>query len=275
MAQTAALIGALKQVLKSRGVTYAEVARRLSLSEASIKRVFAKETFTLRRLDEICQLLGIEITDLARVVEHEADAVTHLTLEQEKQLVSEPKLLLVAVHALNQSTLGEIGRARVQPTEWIRSRPPGRLRIVDLLPNNRIRLIVARNFSWLPDGPIQRHFRGQLEANFFSSRFDGKGEQLGIRQRHALAQLEHGHPACHATPGRRIHRAAQPGRRLAARRAVRHQPPDRDSPLDARDVQEAGAQACAEDVLSLSGDRCSLTVDSRTPRVVGPRGALH
>ena len=197
MAQTAALIGALKQVLKSRGVTYAEVARRLKMSEASIKRVFAKETFTLRRLDEICQLLGIEITDLARIVEHEVDAVTHLTLEQEKQLVSEPKLLLVAVHALNQWTLEEIvARYAISKTECIRLLVRlDRLRIVDLLPNNRIRLIVARNFSWLPDGPIQRHFRGQLEANFFSSRFDAKGEQLaflsGMLSRNSNTVIQH------------------------------------------------------------------------------------
>src|SRR5258708_1640597 len=108
MAQTGALIGALKQVLKSRAVTYAEVARRLSMSEANIKRVFARETFTLKRLDQICQLLGIEITDLAKLVEHDAERVTQLTLEQEKEVVAEAKLLLVAVHALNHWTLDEI-----------------------------------------------------------------------------------------------------------------------------------------------------------------------
>src|SRR6266536_3771891 len=76
MAQTQALIAALKQVLKSRSVTYAEIARRLRMSEASIKRVFAKQTFTLDRLDNICGILGIAITDLAKMVEHEAERVT-------------------------------------------------------------------------------------------------------------------------------------------------------------------------------------------------------
>src|SRR4030095_14005135 len=122
MAQTRALIGALKQVLKSRGLTYAKVARRLRISEATVKRVFARETFTLQRLDEICQLLDIEITDLARMVEHEADRVAQLTLDQEKELVSEPKLLLVAVHALNHWTLDEIvAQYALSKTECIRS----------------------------------------------------------------------------------------------------------------------------------------------------------
>jgi DNA-binding Xre family transcriptional regulator len=182
MAQTKPLIEALKQVLKSRSITYAEISRRLGISEASIKRVFAKQSFTLERLDKICQLLDIEITDLAKMVEHESERVVQLTLHQEREIVSDPKLLLVAVNALNHWTLDEIvAHYTISKTECIRLLARlDRLRIIDLLPNNRIRVIVGRNFSWLPDGPFRRHFRGQLEADFFSSRFDGKGEHLAL-----------------------------------------------------------------------------------------------
>jgi transcriptional regulator with XRE-family HTH domain len=197
MAQAKALIGALKQVLKSRSVTYAAIARRLGMSEASIKRVFAKQSFTLERLDRVCQILGIEITDLAKMVEHESERVVQLTLEQEKEIVSDPKLLLVAVHALNHWTLDEmVAQYTISKTECIRQLARlDRLRIIDLLPNNRIRVIVGRNFSWLPDGPFRRHFRGQLEANFFGSRFDGRGEHLafvsGMLSRNSNAVIQH------------------------------------------------------------------------------------
>ena len=197
MAQTKALIGALKQVLKSRSVTYAEIARRLGMSEASIKRVFAKQSFTLERLDKICEVLGIEITDLAKLVEHESERVVQLTLEQEREIVSNPKLLLVAVHALNHWTLDEmVAQYTFSKTECIGLLARlDRLRIIDLLPNNRIRVIVGPNFSWLPDGPFRRHFRGQLEANFFGSRFDGSGEHLafvsGMLSRNSNAVIQH------------------------------------------------------------------------------------
>jgi len=182
MAQTQALVSALKQVLKSRHVTYAQLARRLGMSEASIKRVFSKGAFTLERLDRICGLLGIAITDLARMVEHEAERVSQLSLEQEREIVSDPKLMLVAVHALNHWTLEEVvAHYTISKTECIRLLARlDRLRIIDLLPNNRIRVIVGRNFSWRPDGPFQRHFRDQLEADFFASRFDGRGERLAF-----------------------------------------------------------------------------------------------
>jgi transcriptional regulator with XRE-family HTH domain len=182
MAQTDALVMALKQVLKSRGITYAKLARRLGMSEASIKRVFANQRFTLDRLDKICGLLGIEISDLAKMVEHEAERVTQLTLEQEREIAADPKLMLVAVHALNHWTQKEITeRYTISKTECIRILARlDRLRIIELLPNNRIRIIVDRNFSWRPDGPLQRYFREQLEANFFSSRFDASGERLAF-----------------------------------------------------------------------------------------------
>ncbi len=197
MAQTQALVAALKQVLKSRGVTYADVARGLKMSEASVKRVFAGETFTLRRLDRICDLLGIEITDLGRLVEHEAERLSQLTRKQEADLVADPKLLLVAVHALNHWTLDEIVStytiSRIQCIRYLAHLD--RLRIIDLLPDNRIKVRVARNFSWLPDGPIQRHFGGQVQTDFFASPFAGKGERLafvsGMLSRSSNAVVQH------------------------------------------------------------------------------------
>lgn len=47
MAQAQALIDALKNVLKARGMTYAKIGKGLGLSEASVKRVFAERSFSL------------------------------------------------------------------------------------------------------------------------------------------------------------------------------------------------------------------------------------
>ena len=47
MAQVSALIATLKRQLKAHGKTYADLALALNLSEASIKRMFWEENFTL------------------------------------------------------------------------------------------------------------------------------------------------------------------------------------------------------------------------------------
>lgn len=197
MAQTAALIDALKDVLKARGMTYAKVAKGLGLSEASVKRVFASKSFTLKRLDEVCGLLGIDITDLAQMVRAEAESPVQLTWEQEKQLVSDPKLLLVAAHALNQWSFQEIIDnycfTRAECIQLLARLD--RLGIIELLPNNRIRVRVARSFSWLPDGPIQQYFHAQVQADFFRSRFDAPGELMtfvsGMLSQTSNAALQH------------------------------------------------------------------------------------
>ena len=51
MAQTTALIDALKQVLKEQSITYRQVAEHLDMSLASVKRLFSEKQFSLKRLD--------------------------------------------------------------------------------------------------------------------------------------------------------------------------------------------------------------------------------
>ena len=43
--------------------------------------------------------------------------------------------------------------------------------LIELLPGNRIRLRIARNFAWLPDGPIQRFFVERVQSEFLSGHF--------------------------------------------------------------------------------------------------------
>jgi hypothetical protein len=52
------------------------------------------------------------------------------------------------------------------------------MHIIDLLPNNKIRVRAGRNFGWLPDGPIQQYFRARIQEDFFRARFDGDGEEM-------------------------------------------------------------------------------------------------
>lgn len=180
MAQTSGLVQALKRALKARGTTYAQVARSIGMSEASVKRMFSREDFTLRRFDEICRLAGVEIADLARAAEARRREIARLTLEQEKEIVGNRKLLLVAVCALNHWTFEQIlAQYELSEAELVRLLARlDRLAFIELQPGNRIRLLVSRTFSWLPDGPIQQFFKTQAQHEYFRSRFDGEGELL-------------------------------------------------------------------------------------------------
>jgi len=178
MARTAALIDALKRELKARAITYGALARHLAMSEASVKRMFARKEFTLSRLDRICELAGIEFSDLVRGVSSGDAVILQLTYEQERELVADRRLMLVALCTLNHWSFEDIVSHGIPPAECIRLLARlDRLKFIELLPNNRVRLLVSRAFSWIPDGPIQRFFKEQA-LDFFRSRFDGENELL-------------------------------------------------------------------------------------------------
>jgi transcriptional regulator with XRE-family HTH domain len=180
MARTAVLVDTLKRELRSRGITYAAVARHLGMSEASVKRMFARKEFTLSRLDRICECAGIEFSELARLIAP-ADAVfSQLSYEQEKELVDNHKLMLVALCTLNHWSFQDIVAAYdIAPAECIKLLARlDRLKFIELLPDNRIRLLVSRAFAWIPDGPIQRLFKEQFQVDFFRSSFDQESELL-------------------------------------------------------------------------------------------------
>jgi transcriptional regulator with XRE-family HTH domain len=60
------LITALKRELKSRDLTYATLAQRIGMSEASIKRMLASGRLSLDQLDAMLTATGIDWTDLVQ-----------------------------------------------------------------------------------------------------------------------------------------------------------------------------------------------------------------
>jgi transcriptional regulator with XRE-family HTH domain len=176
----ATLVDLLKRHLKARGITYAQVATRLGLSEASVKRMFSRKDFTLQRIEEVCHVAGIAFADLAREFTHEPAGVTHLTVEQEREIVSDPKLMLIAICAVCNWTLEQIiATYDIPKVECIKYLARlDKHKIIELMPDNRIRPLISRTFSWLPNGPIQRYFRSRIEAEYLSSSFKRPDELL-------------------------------------------------------------------------------------------------
>lgn len=180
MKQTEAVVEALKRALKARGVTYAQVASSLGLSQASVKRLFSTGHFTLDRFDQVCELARTSITELARDLEGGKEELDRLTLQQERSIMADRKLLLVALCALNHLSLEQIVQNyALSKAECVQMLVQlDRIGFLELLPNNRIKLRVTRAFSWLPDGPIQQYFRSRAQQEYFASTFAQPGELM-------------------------------------------------------------------------------------------------
>ncbi|HXZ97378.1 MAG TPA: helix-turn-helix transcriptional regulator [Burkholderiales bacterium] len=196
MAQTEALIATLKKALKLHGLTYRNVAKALDLSEASVKRLFSQPSFSLARLDKLCQLMDMEITDLVEMMEVERGRISELTERQEEELISDTKLLLVAFLVVNGWTYREILEYyTLREPELIRCLTRlDRLKLIELLPKNRIKLRISPNFAWRKNGPIQEFFNGHMREDFLKSRFQAEDEAFlflsGMLSRSSNAVLQ-------------------------------------------------------------------------------------
>jgi transcriptional regulator with XRE-family HTH domain len=173
-------VATLKQLLKRQGHTYREVGHAIGLSEQSVKRMFSKGAFSLDRLVQLSSLLGMSLAEIADQANKAVPSIRTLSQAQEKELTAAPGLLLVAACVLNGWSPAEITASyKLTKAECLKHLLKlDRLGLITLLPGDRVRLNVARDFDWLRNGPIERFFRRQEKEDFLSSDFAAGGESL-------------------------------------------------------------------------------------------------
>jgi transcriptional regulator with XRE-family HTH domain len=178
MDETRQLVDALKRCVKMRGLTYRTLAQRVGLSEASIKRIFSRRSFTLKRFEQVCGVLEISVAELLRMIEKGSDRATALSLEQEQALARDPALLSYLYLLLNGWTEPEIQRGyefEAPQIQKLRARLV-ELGVIESLPRRGHRLKINRQIVWRRDGPVRRAYERQVKAEFLQADFSGPGD---------------------------------------------------------------------------------------------------
>ena len=180
MATAADLVEVLKGELRARAITYAQLAGQLELSEASVKRMFALRRMSVERLDAICMILALQVSDLVHRFEQLRHRVSRLSAAQEREIVEDMALLLVAVSVKNHWTFAELlHNYTLTAAEIIQKLAHlDRFKLIELLPGNRIRLLFDADFRWIPGGPIETYFENVLVSEFLNNDFHGAGRTL-------------------------------------------------------------------------------------------------
>lgn len=195
MAQKHALVSALKQALKEHGITYDDVAKALNLSLGSVKRLFSKQDFSIDRLDQICGMMDLELSDLVSIMQNQRDQIEALSQEQENELVSDTKLLLTAHLLMNNWSANDILAAyEIDTLQMVRYLARlDKMKVIELFPGNRVKLKVSREFKWINKGPIETFFKTHVQSDFLHSDFNGPGEirvfLSGMISRNSNAEL--------------------------------------------------------------------------------------
>ncbi len=164
MSQSKHLVRVIKQELKARHIAYRDLATSLGLSESAIKQMFASGNFSLKRLDQLCEILELEFYELAKLASDQNRALEQLSFEQEERLISDPVLLLVTYCVVNQWSFADIiKRYKISESTCIQKLAElDRMHLAELLPGNRIRPLISLNFRWQPNGPIEQFFRREV-----------------------------------------------------------------------------------------------------------------
>lgn len=177
MSQTRQLIDALKRCLKSRGITYRDLAAMIGVSEATVKRNFSQGSFTLERLEVVCQALEISIYELARMTRMpDPDARRTLSIAQERELAADPVLLTYLYLLLTGWSPTRIARRfdidRAYSDACLERL--AELRLIDRLPRNRARPRVGPHIDWRKNGPVRRLYEDRVKAEFLQYPFREK-----------------------------------------------------------------------------------------------------
>jgi transcriptional regulator with XRE-family HTH domain len=178
-------VDALKKSVRARGLTYAELARRLRLSEASVKRMFSRGTFTLARIEEVLAAVELDLYEVARLSRGAAAGPPQLTHEQELGLARDERLIAVFWLLLNgwgfEQILEDFSITRTELT--IVFARLEKLKLISWGPRDRARLLVARDFVWRPGGPAKKAYGRRAMAEFLQARFDAGHELLRFETR--------------------------------------------------------------------------------------------
>ncbi len=185
MSEVDRIAASLKRVLKQRAITYAELAKRIGLSEVSVKRLFSTRSFTLARLEQVCRALELDFYQLAKLARGEVERLAELSIEQERALAQDAKLLTLFHLLLHDWSAAQVCREfSISEPEVVRLLARlDRLKLIDLGVGNRVRLRVPQHFSWRRNGPVRQRYQASAIKEYLGAEFSRQDELLRLEVR--------------------------------------------------------------------------------------------
>jgi transcriptional regulator with XRE-family HTH domain len=174
MDQSGRIINTLKKCLKARGITYKRLSRELHLSEASIKRIFSEQTFSLKRLEQICNVMDMSFYDLAKLSEKVKTVPSILSVEQEIALAENAKLFIFFYLLLNgrdpDSIVKDYKISSKESLQFLLELD--RLKLIELYPGNRVVFLTQKSIEWRKNGPIRDKYEKRVRQEFAGTSSD-------------------------------------------------------------------------------------------------------
>lgn len=173
--QFPSILAALKTELKTRGLRQRDVAERLGVGLATVKRWLAGDGLTTERLEDLCVLAGVDLLDLiAAAAQPASTLIDRFTPHQEQTLAQNPQLFFSFFSLLNGWSIADcqaeldISAERMAQLQ----KQLVRLGLVDQRPDGRLRLLATRDITWRKNGPLAKYFAVTKTFTDFDPRRD-------------------------------------------------------------------------------------------------------
>ncbi|WP_020680641.1 helix-turn-helix domain-containing protein [Marinobacterium rhizophilum] len=155
------LFSRLKTALKARGLTYADIAKRLEVSEITIKRIFAEQDCKLSRLSAICRAADLQLQELIEAAEQNLSPPNRLSVRQSQALSANRSLLSVFLLLLNRYAPARI-QAIHQLTDQVLYRylrTLEQLQLIQLTDTNTVKLLIEPPVDFLAHQSLDQLIR--------------------------------------------------------------------------------------------------------------------
>ncbi len=179
MAQMSKII---KAAAKSQGLTYSLLARRLDVSEPTIKRWLRGEGISIQQWMCLIEAIGIRLSDIAAALDEPARDQFEYSEKQEKVLSDTVGLLAFFQSLLLANSPTEIMRehalSKVSVSSYLRKLDE--IGLIEWTDGMTCKLKLQGEPKWRKNGPLSKKFREQLFNQFIWTRKNEDCFRLGI-----------------------------------------------------------------------------------------------
>lgn len=153
------LLDAVKHVLKEKKVTYRELARRSSIPESTLKKLFTGRDCSVRNLLSICTALEISLNDLAQLAKTTSNLEYEFTPEQVDWFNVHPEYyaFLIQIYIYKKS-LEQVQReydlSAISVSRYLSKLE--KLGFLERLPEGRVKFLFSGSFHLRPHWPFAK-----------------------------------------------------------------------------------------------------------------------
>jgi transcriptional regulator with XRE-family HTH domain len=155
-----ALITLIKNVLKERRISYAELAKQMNLSESGLKKIFSSDDVSFGRMSQITSILGLRLTDLLNEIESKDTHSIVFSDEEQKYFLKNPDAFHFFVRLLIERKSAEEIQEEFKLTAAATFKLLQKLDAfgwIQLLPENKIKLPPLSLVKDFGSGPLLDH----------------------------------------------------------------------------------------------------------------------